>query len=69
VPHRIIDAEGFVYTYMQVLADAVEAAKGLDQDKLADWLRGHTLKTVTTRRGSAGGLFCAVRGRRAGPSA
>jgi branched-chain amino acid transport system substrate-binding protein len=31
---------------MQVLADAVEAAKGLDQDKLADWLRGHTFKTV-----------------------
>jgi hypothetical protein len=25
----------------KVLADAVEAAKGLDQDKLADWLRPH----------------------------
>ena len=36
----------WAYTYMQVLADAVEAAKGLDQDKLADWLRGHTFKTV-----------------------
>jgi branched-chain amino acid transport system substrate-binding protein len=31
---------------MQVLADAVEGTKGLDQDKLADWLRGHTFQTV-----------------------
>jgi branched-chain amino acid transport system substrate-binding protein len=31
---------------MQVLADAVEGAKGLDQDKIADWLRSHTFKTV-----------------------
>ena len=30
----------------KVLADAVEGAKGLDQDKIADWLRGHTFKTV-----------------------
>ena len=36
----------WAYSYMQVLADAVEGAKGLDQDKLADWLRGHTFKTV-----------------------
>ncbi len=36
----------WAYTYMQVLADAVEGAKGLDQDKIADWLRGHTFKTV-----------------------
>ena len=31
---------------MQVLADAVEGAKSLHQDKIADWLRGHTFKTV-----------------------
>ena len=36
----------WAYTYMQVLADAVEGAKGLDQDKIADWLRSHTFKTV-----------------------
>lgn len=36
----------WAYSYMQVLANAVEGAKGLDQDKLADWLRGHTFKTV-----------------------
>jgi branched-chain amino acid transport system substrate-binding protein len=36
----------WAYTYMQVLADAVEGAKGLDQGKIADWLRGHTFKTV-----------------------
>src|SRR5262249_37937172 len=36
----------WAYTYMQVLADAVEGTKGLDQDKLADWLRSHTFKTV-----------------------
>jgi branched-chain amino acid transport system substrate-binding protein len=36
----------WAYAYMQVLADAVEGAKGLDQDKIADWLRGHTFKTV-----------------------
>ena len=36
----------WAYTYMQVLADAVEGAKGLDQEKIADWLRGHTFKTV-----------------------
>ena len=36
----------WAYCYMQVLADAVEGTKGLDQDKLADWLREHTFKTV-----------------------
>jgi branched-chain amino acid transport system substrate-binding protein len=36
----------WAYAYMQVLADAVEGTKGLDQDKLADWLRSHTFKTV-----------------------
>ncbi|HYM73780.1 MAG TPA: branched-chain amino acid ABC transporter substrate-binding protein, partial [Stellaceae bacterium] len=36
----------WAYTYMTVLADAVEGTKGLDQDKLAEWLRTHTFKTV-----------------------
>ena len=36
----------WAYTYMQVLAAAVEGAKGLDQDKIADYLRGNTFKTV-----------------------
>lgn len=36
----------WAYAYMQVLTDAVEGVKGLDQDKLADWLRSHTFKTV-----------------------
>jgi branched-chain amino acid transport system substrate-binding protein len=36
----------WAYTYMQVLTAAVEGAKGLDQDKIADWLRSHTFKTV-----------------------
>ena len=30
----------------QVLGDAVEGAKGLDQDKIAQWMRTHTFKTV-----------------------
>jgi branched-chain amino acid transport system substrate-binding protein len=36
----------WAYTYMQVLADAVEGAKGLDQQKIADYLRDNTFKTV-----------------------
>jgi len=36
----------WAYTYMQVLAAAVEDAKSLDQDKIADFLRAHTFKTV-----------------------
>ena len=40
--------------YQQVLANAVEAAKGLDQDELADWLRGHTAyKWKPTGRGNS----------------
>jgi branched-chain amino acid transport system substrate-binding protein len=34
------------YTYLQVLGEAVEGCKCLDQNKLADYLRGHTFKTV-----------------------
>jgi branched-chain amino acid transport system substrate-binding protein len=36
----------FAYGYMQVLQQAVEGIKGLDQDKLAEYLRTHTFKTV-----------------------
>jgi len=34
------------YAYMQILADAVTATKGLNQQKLADYIRSHTFKTV-----------------------
>ena len=36
----------WAYSYMQVLADAVTGAGGLDQQKIADYLRSHTFKTV-----------------------
>ncbi|HVC59366.1 MAG TPA: amino acid ABC transporter substrate-binding protein [Acetobacteraceae bacterium] len=36
----------FAYGYMQVLQQAVEGAKSLNQDKLAAYLRTHTFKTV-----------------------
>jgi branched-chain amino acid transport system substrate-binding protein len=36
----------FAYGYLQVLQQAVEGSKGLDQDKLADYLRTHTFKTI-----------------------
>ena len=36
----------FAYGYMQVLQQAVEGSKSLDQDKLADYLRTHTFKTI-----------------------
>ncbi len=36
----------FAYGYMQVLQQAVEGTKSLDQNKLADYLRSHTFKTV-----------------------
>ena len=36
----------FAYGYMQVLQQAVEGTKSLDQDKLADYLRSHTFKTI-----------------------
>jgi len=37
----------FAYAYLQVLGEAVEATKGLDQDKIADYIRDHSFKTVT----------------------
>lgn len=36
----------FVYARMQVLEQAVKATGSIDDDKLADYLRTHTLKTV-----------------------
>ena len=36
----------FAYAEMQVLQQAIEATKGLDQDKLADYIRGNGFKTV-----------------------
>ncbi len=36
----------FAYGYMQVLQQAVEGVGGLDQEKLADYLRSHTFKTT-----------------------
>ena len=36
----------FAYSYMQVLQQAVEGIKGLDQEKLAEYLRSHTFNTV-----------------------
>ncbi len=36
----------FAYSYLQVLQQAVDGAKSLDQDKLADYLRTHTFNTI-----------------------
>jgi branched-chain amino acid transport system substrate-binding protein len=36
----------WAYAYLQVLADAIEATKGLDQDKLAKYMHATTFKTV-----------------------
>ncbi|HZB90062.1 MAG TPA: amino acid ABC transporter substrate-binding protein [Stellaceae bacterium] len=36
----------FAYANLQILADAIEATKTLDQDKLADYIRTHTFKTI-----------------------
>ena len=36
----------WAYARMQVLGEAVEGTKGLDQDKIADYVRTHTFKTV-----------------------
>jgi branched-chain amino acid transport system substrate-binding protein len=36
----------FAYAEMQVLQQAIEATKGLDQDKLADYIRANPFKTV-----------------------
>lgn len=36
----------FAYANLQVVAAAVEGSKSLDQDKLAEWVRSHTIKTI-----------------------
>jgi len=36
----------WAYADLQVLGEAVEETKGLDQDKIADYIRTHTFKTV-----------------------
>jgi branched-chain amino acid transport system substrate-binding protein len=36
----------FAYAYLQVLGDAVEGVKTLDQTKLADYIRGHSFDTI-----------------------
>ena len=36
----------WAYADLQVLGQAVEGTKGLDQDKLAEYIRSHTFKTV-----------------------
>jgi branched-chain amino acid transport system substrate-binding protein len=36
----------FAYANLQVLQQAVEGAKSLDQDKIAEYLRTHTMKTI-----------------------
>jgi branched-chain amino acid transport system substrate-binding protein len=36
----------WAYARMQILADAVEGTKSLDQDQLADYIHTHTFKTV-----------------------
>jgi branched-chain amino acid transport system substrate-binding protein len=50
-PAEGVDALGFymppyAYAYLQVVGEAVEATKGLDQDKLAAYMHEHTFKTV-----------------------
>ena len=37
---------GWGYAYFQVLAQAVEGAKSINDDKLADYLRSHEFKTI-----------------------
>jgi branched-chain amino acid transport system substrate-binding protein len=37
---------GWGYAYLQVLADGVNGAKSLDDDKVADYLRTHTFDTI-----------------------
>ena len=36
----------FAYANLQVLGDAIEGTKSLDQDKLADYIRSHPFKTI-----------------------
>jgi branched-chain amino acid transport system substrate-binding protein len=36
----------FAYANLQVLQQAIDSTQGLDQEQLADWIRGHTFATV-----------------------
>src|SRR5205823_3519967 len=50
-PKEGVDPLGYylgpwAYADLQVLGDAVEGTRSLDQDKLADYIRSHTFKTV-----------------------
>jgi len=36
----------FAYAYLQILGDAIEATKSLDQTKVADYMRGNSFKTI-----------------------
>jgi branched-chain amino acid transport system substrate-binding protein len=50
-PKEGVDPLGYylgpwAYADLQVLGEAVEATKSLDQDKIADYIRTHTFKTV-----------------------
>jgi branched-chain amino acid transport system substrate-binding protein len=36
----------FAYAYLQVLGDAIEGAKSVEQDKVADYIRSHPFKTI-----------------------
>jgi len=39
---------GWGYAYLQVLQQAIEATKSIDDDKLADYMRGHEFNTIMT---------------------
>jgi branched-chain amino acid transport system substrate-binding protein len=50
-PKEGVDPLGYylgpwAYADLQVLGEAVEATKSLDQDKIADYIRSHPFKTV-----------------------
>ena len=36
----------FAYAYLQVLGDAIEGSNGIDQTKVADYIRSHEFKTI-----------------------
>jgi branched-chain amino acid transport system substrate-binding protein len=36
----------FAYAYLQILGDAIEGTKSTDQNKVADYMRNNTFKTI-----------------------
>ncbi len=34
------------YAYLELLADAIKATNSINDDKIADYMRSHTLKTI-----------------------